>query len=196
MGTKRDPQRGSPRAPKRGTATCLIPELLHVTLCFLGNRPAAEMDVFARALVAMRRTGVASCRSVRPCGCLSATPRALAVELHDNDGRLGRMQTQVLAALREVSGWQPGGGEPGSADPTTGARQRSSPTRHGCAYGSRCWRPRACASTYAFAVVHTYRSLLLYRSWPSRAGSKLRNNRLSSNRVSFRTDLAVLFVEP
>ncbi len=86
----------------------LDPELLHVTLCFLGHRPAAEMDVLARALVACE--GQACELSLgAPLWLPERNPRALAVELHDNDGRLGRMQTQVLAALREVSGWQPVG---------------------------------------------------------------------------------------
>lgn len=146
----------------------LDPELLHVTLCFLGNRPAAEMDVFARALVACE--GQACELSLgAPLWLPERNPRALAVELHDNDGRLGRMQTQVLAALREVSGWQPGGGEPGSADPTR-ARQRFRPhvtvARMGRAAGVF---ERALPPTPSLSFIPT--ELLLYRSWLSPQGA-------------------------
>ena len=44
-------------------------ELLHVTLCFLGERPVEEIEAIAAALERVRDGGRASCRSARRCGC-------------------------------------------------------------------------------------------------------------------------------
>jgi RNA 2',3'-cyclic 3'-phosphodiesterase len=92
----------------------LEPELLHVTLCFLGNRPVGEMDALAGQLSACE--GAAGELSLgAPLWLPTRHPRALAVELHDDDGELGRLQAEVIAALGEVSGWQPSGGAPSEA---------------------------------------------------------------------------------
>lgn len=83
-------------------------ELLHVTLCFLGNRPAGEMDVLASELSTCNgRGGELSLGA--PLWLPERNPRALAVELHDERGRLASLQAEVVAALQRVSGWQPNG---------------------------------------------------------------------------------------
>jgi 2'-5' RNA ligase len=88
----------------------LDPELLHVTLCFLGNRPVGEMDLLGAQLAACGGpTGELSVGA--PLWLPERRPRALAVELHDDRGKLAGLQTAVVAALQEVSGWQPNGGE-------------------------------------------------------------------------------------
>ncbi len=67
-GTRGAQARGSAKASLR----VLDAELLHVTLCFLGNRPAGEMDVLAaEPLHAMAEAE--SYRSARRYGYLSAT---------------------------------------------------------------------------------------------------------------------------
>jgi 2'-5' RNA ligase len=145
----------------------LDPELLHVTLCFLGNRPAGEMDVVGGQLAACE---VQACELSlgAPLWLPERNPRALAVELHDNDGMLAHMQAQVVAALRKVSGWQPGEGVPGSAD--VKARQRFRPhitvARMGRAVGSfeRVLPPTP-------SLLFTPTELLLYRSWLSPEGA-------------------------
>jgi 2'-5' RNA ligase len=66
-------------------------ELLHVTLCFLGNRPAEEMNVLASELSTCNgRGGELSLGA--PLWLPERNPRALAVELHDEHGRLASLQ--------------------------------------------------------------------------------------------------------
>jgi RNA 2',3'-cyclic 3'-phosphodiesterase len=140
-------------------------DLLHVTLCFLGNRPTEEIDAIAAQL--------AECGS--PPGELSLgaplwlpprRPRALAVELHDEQGRLANLQRSVSAAL-EVSDPLPAmeGHSPRQAKHrhfqphVTVARMRSGTTP----------RERMLAPTPALSFVPS--ELILYRSWLSPDGA-------------------------
>lgn len=79
---------------------------LHLTLCFLGSRPVEEIGPLAAALGEW----------VLPVGELSVgapvllpprRPRSLAVEIHDRDGDLARLQAQVLAGAGRAIGWEP-----------------------------------------------------------------------------------------
>jgi 2'-5' RNA ligase len=79
---------------------------LHLTLCFLGNRPVTEVDALSGAL--------ASC--AEPVGELSVgaplwlpprRSRSLAVEIGDRDGRLASLQRSLVGALAGASGWEP-----------------------------------------------------------------------------------------
>jgi RNA 2',3'-cyclic 3'-phosphodiesterase len=100
---------GAPAIGARGSGRAmrvLEPGSLHLTLCFLGSRPTAEIDALAAAL--------GSC--AEPVGELSVgapvwlpprRPRALAVEIGDRDGRLAALQRMVARALAEASAWQP-----------------------------------------------------------------------------------------
>jgi 2'-5' RNA ligase len=92
-------------------------DTLHVTLCFLGDRPVGEIEALGEALAL-------ACAEAPPVGELSfgaplwlppRHPRALAVELHDTpDGSLEALHGAVCAALVGV-------GERGTA-PARGAR--------------------------------------------------------------------------
>jgi RNA 2',3'-cyclic 3'-phosphodiesterase len=84
----------------------LNPGSLHLTLCFLGNRPVEEISAIAAAL----------CACAAPIGELSvgaplwlprARPRTLAVTIHDDGGDLARLQTEVAAAIRDATAWEP-----------------------------------------------------------------------------------------
>jgi 2'-5' RNA ligase len=81
-------------------------EALHLTLCFLGERPVQEIDALADAL---RACVEHSCElSVgAPLWLPPRRPRALAVEIHDPDGRLARAQARIALALSQASGWEP-----------------------------------------------------------------------------------------
>jgi len=77
------------------------PESMHLTLCFLGNRPTTEIAALGDA--------VGAC--VRPVGELTLgaplwlpprRPRALAVEVHDESGALRALKDDVLDALGAV----------------------------------------------------------------------------------------------
>jgi 2'-5' RNA ligase len=146
----------------------LDPDLLHVTLCFLGNRPAGEMDVLASHLSTCNgRGGELSLGA--PLWLPERNPRALAVELHDERGRLAVLQAEVVAALQRVSGWQSND----SAHTGVGARaskRRFHPhvtvarLRRGAAPQQRVLPPTPSASFRP-------RELVLYRSWLSPEGA-------------------------
>lgn len=93
---------GGSRRPPR----VLDAEALHLTLCFLGSRPVGEIDALASALGACG--GPLGELSVgAPLWLPPRRPRAIAVEIHDRDGDLGRLQRIVERELSEASGWEP-----------------------------------------------------------------------------------------
>jgi 2'-5' RNA ligase len=96
------------RAATGGSAwmRVLDPDLLHVTLCFLGSRPVEEIDPLAAALAPA--AGAAPELSLAgPLWLPPRRPRTLGVSVHDEDGELGRLQARVAQALAGVGGWQP-----------------------------------------------------------------------------------------
>jgi 2'-5' RNA ligase len=139
-------------------------ELLHVTILFLGNRPVGEIESIA--------TQLAACGA--PVGKLSVgaplwlpprRPRTLAVELHDEQGRLGGVRESVVAAL----------GEPGEP-PATATRRTPTKHRHFRAHitvarmrSNAAPRDRALPPTPALSFQPT--ELILYRSWLSPEGA-------------------------
>ncbi|HEV3323513.1 MAG TPA: 2'-5' RNA ligase family protein [Solirubrobacteraceae bacterium] len=102
--------RGVARSPRRRREArplptrrlrLLEPGTLHVTLCFLGNRPVGEIEALGDALAA-------ACAEAPPVGELSfgaplwlppRHPRALAVELHDTPDRALEALHGALAAV-------------------------------------------------------------------------------------------------
>lgn len=151
----------------------LDPELLHVTLCFLGNRPIGEMDALALQLSACEGTAGEMALGA-PLWLPLRRPRALAVELHDGDGELRRLQAEMVAALGEVSGWQAGEGTQGGGGlggaVTSGARRRFRPhitvarMSRGATRFERVLPPTPSLS-------FTPSELVLYRSWLSPEGA-------------------------
>lgn len=146
----------------------LDPESLHVTLCFLGNRPVGEVDSLATQLAAC--DVVAGELSLgAPLWLPARHPRALAVELHDDAGKLARLQAKVVAALAQVSGWQPNGRAPAGESDARG-KQRFHPhitvarLRRGTAPHERTLPP-----TPSLSFVPN--ELVLYRSWLSPDGA-------------------------
>jgi RNA 2',3'-cyclic 3'-phosphodiesterase len=101
------PQRRPRRAPR-----VLKAEALHLTLCFLGSRPAAEIATLSSALATCAEGAgsrvLADELSVgAPLWLPPRRPHALAVELHDRTGGLAALQASVGRALSEGSGWEP-----------------------------------------------------------------------------------------
>lgn len=132
-------------------------EALHVTLCFLGSRPAGEIPAIA---------GVCSGLSGEPAAELSLggllwlpprRPRVLAVGVDDAAGRLARLQATLAGAL-EQGGWY----EP--------ERRRFAPHVTVGRFG----RPggRAVSVADPPALRFPGRSVALLRSWPERGGSR------------------------
>jgi RNA 2',3'-cyclic 3'-phosphodiesterase len=142
----------------------LDPELLHVTLCFLGNRPVGELDSLGAQLAACGgATGELSLGA--PLWLPARRPRALAIELHNEGGKLARLQAEVVGALEEVSGWQPNGGTR-AGEGATKAQRRFHPhitvarMRQGTTSYERVLPP-----TPSLSFVPG--ELVLYRSWLS-----------------------------
>lgn len=143
----------------------LSAELLHVTLCFLGNRPVEEIgDIATQLLACGRPAGELSVGA--PLWLPPRRPRTLAVELHDEDGRLASLQKELAAAVGERRD-SPHGEGPSTAPAghrhfrphVTVARMRS---------GSAP-RERTLPPTPALSFVPS--ELVLYRSWLSPEGA-------------------------
>ncbi len=159
---------GDGRVSANASLRLLDPDLLHVTLCFLGNRPLGEMDSLAAQLAACG--GAAGELSLgAPLWLPAQRPRALAVELHDDRGKLARLQAEVVGALQEVSGWQPNDGTR-AAEGAPKAQRRFHPhitvarMRQGAASYERVLPP-----TPSLSFVPG--ELVLYRSWLSPEGA-------------------------
>src|SRR4051794_22267048 len=111
---------GGPPAPARGRGRgrpgagaapraelrALPAEGLHITLCFLGSRPVGEIEELAAVPDAcpgyVRELSVGA-----PLWLPPRRPRALAVEIHDGEGELERLQHDLTALVRRVVDWEP-----------------------------------------------------------------------------------------
>jgi 2'-5' RNA ligase len=156
------------RGPGRATSSVrlLDPELMHVTLCFLGSRPVDEIDAIAAVLPAC--AGHACELSLgAPVWLPPRRPQALAIEIHDPDGELTRLQAEVARALATATGWEP---ERRRFRPhTTVARLRG-----GRGHGSREGRevPPSTSLAPTPALSFAAESLTLYRSWLGPGGAR------------------------
>jgi RNA 2',3'-cyclic 3'-phosphodiesterase len=159
----------------------LDPELLHVTVCFLGNRAVDEIPTLTEQLAACERPPVQLSIGA-PLWLPPRRPRALAVELHDGGGALARMQTEVATRLERVgSDAQPheqapprrgARGGPRSFHPhITVARMRhdAGRRRRARAGTSDGWGDRSLPPTPALSFAPA--ELVLYRSWLSPEGA-------------------------
>jgi 2'-5' RNA ligase len=83
----------------------LEPESMHVTLMFLGERPFEEIDALAEALGSAAEVARAcELETGAPVWLPPRRPRALAVEVHDEQGELAEMQRGLARALCAVAG--------------------------------------------------------------------------------------------
>ncbi len=89
-----------------GPLRLLEPETLHLTLCFLGDRPAQEVDAIDAALDA-GATSVGELSVGAPLWLPAKRPRALAVEVHDRAGELGRLHDAVTRGIAGATAWEP-----------------------------------------------------------------------------------------
>jgi RNA 2',3'-cyclic 3'-phosphodiesterase len=138
----------------------LGPETLHLTLCFLGSRPVAEIEAIAGAL-SPGSGPVGELRVGAPVWLPPRRPRALAVEVHDDDGELTALQANVSRAIAAVSSWQP-----------ERRRFRAHITLARIGAGSVLSSSRGESSLPTTPPLRfTPAALILYRSWLSRAGA-------------------------
>jgi 2'-5' RNA ligase len=90
----------------RGSLRLLDAESLHLTLCFLGSRPVGEIEALAGALAA-KAEHACELSVGAPLWLPARRPHALAVEIHDRDGELTRVQERISGALIGASAWRP-----------------------------------------------------------------------------------------
>jgi 2'-5' RNA ligase len=81
-------------------------DVLHLTLCFLGSRPFAEIAAIGSALgggiVPMGELSVGP-----PLWLPPARPRSLGVAIHDDEGTLADLHAAARNAVCEAIAWQP-----------------------------------------------------------------------------------------
>jgi 2'-5' RNA ligase len=156
---------GTARRPQRPVRV-LDARSLHLTICFLGARPVAEIEPLAAAL--------GSC--TEPVGELSVgaplllpprRPRALAVEIHDRDGELARLQRDVGHALAGASSWEPE--QRRFRAHITLARMRADTTTSSVREGRSAGESPLLPPTPQLRF--TVGSIVLYRSWLEPAGA-------------------------
>lgn len=138
-------------------------DVLHVTLCFLGNRPVDEIDAIGASLANVVEAGCELSLGA-PLWLPRRHPRVLAVELHEEDGELARLQQRLLSALHEVCDF-------GDDERAAGERQRRfhphvtvARMRAGAAPRERMLEPTP-------ALTFRPSELVLYRSWLSPQGA-------------------------
>jgi 2'-5' RNA ligase len=146
-------------------------ELLHVTLCFLGNRPVGAIERLNIQLAAC--SGPAGELSLgAPLWLPSRRPRALAVELHDDSGCVASTQAAVASAMGELEAQL----SPATVPAGAGTGDRHVRPRHFRPHITvarmtphAAPRERALPATPQLSFVP--RELVLYRSWLSPNGA-------------------------
>jgi RNA 2',3'-cyclic 3'-phosphodiesterase len=83
------------------------PESLHVTLCFLGSRPTAEVGEIAGACRAVAGLPLAPLAVAAALWLPPRRPRVLTVELTDAEGRLAPVQSTLSQALAAGGFYEP-----------------------------------------------------------------------------------------
>jgi RNA 2',3'-cyclic 3'-phosphodiesterase len=150
---------GTSGGGKASSVRVLDPELLHVTLCFLGDRPAQEIATIGEALAECAK-GVGELSVGAPLWLPPRRPRALAVEVCDNsEGGLAALHGALVQALTGACGYREERRR--FRGHVTLARMREGPRGQG---GARVLAPTP-------ALSFTPASVVLYRSRLSPAGA-------------------------
>jgi RNA 2',3'-cyclic 3'-phosphodiesterase len=144
---------------KSALVRVLDPELLHVTLCFLGNRPVEEIAAIGACLEECAAS-VGELSIGAPLWLPPRRPRALALEVRDGaGGGLAALHQALVRALARACGYEE---EPRRFRAhVTLARMREGPRGQD---GARVLPPTP-------ALSFTPESVVLYRSWLSSAGA-------------------------
>ncbi len=85
----------------------LAPETMHVTLCFLGARPVAEIGALATALEQCEVPQAGELSLGAPLWLPPRNPRSLALEIGDGDGWLEHLQRAIVEAFAMAIAWEP-----------------------------------------------------------------------------------------
>lgn len=134
----------------------LDPDSLHMTLCFLGSRPVAEIATIGSALSACP-ANVGELSVGAPLWLGRTRPRALAVAIHDDGGDLARLHAAVTHAISAATDWEPDRRR--FRAHITVARTRGRPPAGWSPVGERSPLPATPQLRF------TAESVTLYRSW-------------------------------
>jgi RNA 2',3'-cyclic 3'-phosphodiesterase len=88
-----------------GAVRLLDAQALHLTLCFLGERPTQELGSIDAALQTCA-IEVGELSIGAPLWLPPKRPRALAVEVHDRAGELGRLHDALARAIARATAWE------------------------------------------------------------------------------------------
>jgi 2'-5' RNA ligase len=157
----------------------LAPETMHVTLCFLGSRPVAEIDVLAAALERCEAPPVGELSLGAPLWLPPRNPRSLALEIGDGDGWLERLQHALVEAIASSIAWEPdrrrfrahvtvarsGRGKPSRAKPGRADGSRGPSAASGGHSATRDGDARGPFLPPTPQLSFTPRAVVLYRSW-------------------------------
>jgi len=166
-----------------GALRVLDADSLHLTLCFLGSRPVAEIEPLTEVLGGCEEPACELSVGA-PLLLPPRRPRALAVEIRDRQGELTAVQERISGALAAVTAWQP---ERRRFRPhITLARMRGAPRRErgaptDAASPVRDARKQPLAATPPLSF--TPEAIVLYRSWLAPEGASyeaLASSELSS----------------
>jgi RNA 2',3'-cyclic 3'-phosphodiesterase len=142
----------------------LHPDLLHLTICFLGARPVADVETIATVLGECA-TPVGELTVGAPLWLPPRRPRALAVEVHDPSEGLARLHDIASAAVAEVTDWE--------SDSTPAGRGTSAGAKRARRFRPHITLARMRDGTAPSArelpstppLAFTPAELVLYRSW-------------------------------
>ena len=153
----------------RGGLRLLEGHALHLTLCFLGSRPVAEIEALASALAA---AGEHMCELTvgAPLWLPPRRPQALAAEIHDHGGELERVQQALTAELCSVSSWQPERRRFRPHITVARLRRGGRARRSGAERSAREGLEQSLPATPRLSF--TPQAVVLYRSWLSREGAR------------------------
>lgn len=86
-------------------------DALHLTLAFLGERPAEEVERLAPELARAlgRCDPPRDARVLEPLWLAPRRPHVLTVAVDDDSGRLASLRSEVVAACRRAIAWEPEG---------------------------------------------------------------------------------------
>jgi 2'-5' RNA ligase len=114
----------------------LAPETMHVTLCFLGARPVAEIGALATTLEQCEVPQAGELSLGAPLWLPPRNPRSLALEIGDGEGWLELLQRAIVEAFAQAIAWEPDRRR-FRAHVTVGRIGRGKPSRSGRASQSR-----------------------------------------------------------
>jgi RNA 2',3'-cyclic 3'-phosphodiesterase len=158
---------GGVRPDGARTVRVLEPETMHLTLCFLGSRPVAELAGVVAAVEGLRASGGELALGA-PLWLPPRRPRTLALMVHDRHGELTRLHEAVARAVSSAIDWQPERRR-FRAHMTVArlGRERSRGRRSSSAQRGPAQRALPPTPQLSF----TAREVVLYRSWLSPGGA-------------------------